>query len=64
MTASTAPNGTTGGVLAAPIVDAYAWPKYISTWAAAHRAPAHLGSVPERQTATPRRMLPTNPSKM
>jgi hypothetical protein len=60
---TTAPNGTVTGVLAGPIVDPYTRLKYISTFAAAHRAPAHLGNVPERQTATPRRMLPTKASK-
>ena len=54
ITTSTAPTSTVGGVLAGPIVAAYTRLKYISTCAAAHRAPAHLGSVPERQTATPR----------
>jgi hypothetical protein len=63
---TTAPAGTVGGVALAPIVSAYAMPKmYINTFANTKRAPAHLGSVPERQTATPtRRMWPTNPSKM
>ena len=41
---SIAPAGTVGGVLAAPIVIAYARPKtYIKTGANAHSAPAHLG---------------------
>src|SRR5919112_2468579 len=54
---------TPGGMLAGPIVAAYTRPKgYINTAAAAHRAPAHLGSVPERQTATPSSTLPTNSS--
>jgi hypothetical protein len=53
---STAPAGTVGGVLAGPIVAAYTRLKYMIAGAAAHSAPAHLGSVLERQTATPRRM--------
>jgi hypothetical protein len=62
---STAPAGTVGGVALAPIVIAYTRPKmYINTGANAQRAPAHLGRIPERQTATPRSTLPTNPSKM
>jgi hypothetical protein len=49
----------------APIVIAYTRPKmYINTGATAQRAPAHLGRIPERQTATPKGTLPTNPSKM
>src|SRR5215213_4002641 len=53
-TTNNAPTSTVGGVLAGPIVAAYTRPKgYMNTGAAAHRAPAHLGSVPERQTATP-----------
>jgi hypothetical protein len=35
---------------------------YMNTAAAAQRTPAHLGSVPERQTATPSSTLPTNSS--
>src|SRR5918998_6886366 len=62
---STAPAGTVGGVACAPIVIAYTRPKtYINTGAATQRAPAHLGRIPERQTATPSSTLPTNPSKM
>src|SRR5215212_5317905 len=58
---STAPAGTVGGVAWAPIVSAYARPKtYIKTGANAHSAPAHLGRIPERQTATPQSALPTN----
>jgi hypothetical protein len=64
ITTSTAPTSTVGGVLAGPIVAAYTRLKYISTCAAAHRAPAHLGSVPERQTATPRSTLPASRSTM
>jgi hypothetical protein len=53
-----------GGVLAGPIVASYTRPMgYISTAAAAHMAPAHLGSVPERHTATPRSTLPANTSR-
>src|SRR3712207_1724833 len=62
---TSAPAGTVGGVAWAPIVSAYTIPKmYINTGANAHSAPAHLGRIPERQTATPRSTLPTNPSKM
>ena len=64
ITTSAAPTSTVGGVLAGPIIDAYTRLKYISTCAAAHRAPTHLGSVPERQTATPRSTLPTRWSTM
>src|SRR5215212_3378545 len=62
-TSSAAPTSTVGGVLAGPIVASYTSPKgYINTVPAAQRAPAHLGSTPERQTATPRSKLPTNTS--
>ncbi len=64
ITSTTAPAGTVGGVLAGPIVCPYMRLRYMSTCAPPHSAPAHLGSVPERQTATPTRMLPTNSSKM
>src|SRR5215203_5150450 len=48
-----------------PIVSAYTSPKmYIKTGANAHSAPAHLGRIPERQTATPKSTLPTNASTM
>src|SRR5215218_4579519 len=58
---NTAPAGTVGGVAWAPIVSAYTRPKmYINTGANAHSAPAHLGRIPERQTATPKSTLPTN----
>src|SRR5829696_3139497 len=61
---TTAPAGTVGGVAWAPIVSAYTRPKmYINTGANAQRAPALLGRIPERQTATPKSTLPTNPSK-
>jgi hypothetical protein len=60
---SAAPTTTVGGVLAGPIVPSYTGPMgYISTAAAAQSAPAHLGSVPERHTATPRSTLPANMS--
>jgi len=50
-------------VLAGPIVAAYTRPNgYMNTGAAAQKTPAHLGSVPERQTATPRSTLPTKRS--
>jgi hypothetical protein len=62
ITTTTAPAGTVGGVLAGPIVWPYTKLRYMSTCAAAQRAPAHLGSVPERHTATLRRMLPTKAS--
>src|SRR5215217_1190685 len=62
---TTAPAGTVGGVAWAPIVSAYTRPKmYIKTGANAHSAPAHLGRIPERQTATPSSTFPTNPSTM
>src|SRR5215213_3473041 len=62
---TTAPAGTVGGVAWAPIVSAYTRPKmYINTGAKAQSAPAHLGRIPERQTATPSTTLPTNPSRM
>jgi hypothetical protein len=51
-------------VLAGPIVCPYTRLKYISTCAPAQSVPAHLGNVPERQTATPTRMFPTNCSTM
>ena len=48
----------------APMVIAYTSPKtYINTGAAAQRAPDHFGRIPERQTATPKSTLPTNPSR-
>ena len=62
-TTNNAPTSTVGGVLAGPIVASYTRPKgHMNTGAAAHRAPAHLGSVLERQTATPSSTLPTNRS--
>src|SRR5918995_127767 len=62
---TTAPAGTVGGVAWAPIVSAYTRPKmYIKTGAKAQSAPAHLGRIPERQTATPKSTLPTNASTM
>jgi len=47
------------------ITAAYTMPRgYMNTAPAAQRGPAHLGSIPERHTATLRSTLLTNPSMM
>src|SRR3712207_1051873 len=60
---SNAPTSTVRGVLLV-IAAATTRPSgYINTAAVAQMAPAHLGSVPERQTATPSSTLPTKLSR-
>jgi hypothetical protein len=63
-TNSAAPTSTVGGVLAGPIGASYTRPNgYMNTAPVAQRAPAYLGSTPERHPATPRSTLPTNMSR-
>ena len=64
ITTSNAPTSAVGGVLPVIVIAITRPSGYISKAEATQMAPAHLGSVPERQTVTPRSTLPTKASRM